>query len=130
MKQPQIVTSQLQQSRSTAFPNQHSIGGLDFRSKRALYSAEVKQVEADFGPKVRYSQFKVLTPEFLAPAVLLQSQDPASVFVMHKDLLEEKGRYYLSRYSEALKHDRPCLLCPRLVHPTALPHILPSDQTL
>ena len=83
------------------FPKQHSIGGLDFRSRRALYSAEVNSVEADFGPKVRYSQFKVLTPEFLAPAVLLQSQDPASVFVMHKDLLEEKGRYFLSRYSEA-----------------------------
>jgi hypothetical protein len=83
------------------FPKQHSIGGLDFRSKRALYSAEVKPVEADFGPKVHYSQFKVLTPEFLAPAVLLQSQDPSSVFVMHKDLLEEKGRYFLSRYSES-----------------------------
>ena len=82
------------------FPTQHSIGGLDFQSKRALYSAQVVPVEATFGPRVRYSQFKVLTPEFLAPSVLLQRVDPASVYIVHKDLLEEKGRYFLSRFSE------------------------------
>jgi hypothetical protein len=43
----------------------------------------------------------VLTPEFLAPSVLLQSQDPTGVFIVHKDLLEAKGRYFLSRFSEA-----------------------------
>lgn len=82
------------------FPTQHVIGGLDFQSKRALYSAKVVPVEATFGPKLRYSEFKVLTPEFLAPSVLIQSQDPASVFIVHKDVLEDKGRYFLSRFSE------------------------------
>ncbi len=79
---------------SVDFPKQHVIGGLDFQSKRALYSAQVKPVEADFGPKLRYSEFKALTPEFLAPSVLNQNQDPKSVFILHKDMLEEKGRFF------------------------------------
>lgn len=86
---------------SVDFPKQHVIGGLDFQSKRALYSAQVKPVEADFGPKLRYSEFKALTPEFLAPSVLNQNQDPKSVFILHKDMLEEKGRFFLSRFSKA-----------------------------
>lgn len=76
------------------------IGGLDFVSKRALYSAEVKQVEADFGPKVRYSEFKTLTPEFLAPSVLIYQKDPADVFILHKDVLEGTGRFFLTRFSQ------------------------------
>ncbi len=82
------------------FAKYHVIRGLDFESKRKLYSAEVKQVEADFGPTVRYSQFKALTPEFLAPAVLAYKKDPGSIFILHKDVLEDKGRFYLTRFSE------------------------------
>jgi len=82
------------------FPTQNAIGGLDFQSKRALYSARVLPVESTFGPTLRYSQFQVLTPEFLAPSVLIQRNDPSGVFILHKDLLGEKGLYFISRFNE------------------------------
>ncbi len=82
------------------FATYHVIGGLDFQSKRALYSARVLTVEATFGPTLRYSQFEVLTPEFLAPSVLIQRNDPSGVFILHKDQLGEKGHYFISRFNE------------------------------
>lgn len=85
-----------------------SIGGLDYQSRRAVYAADISKAPTFFDPQNRYSNFKALTEEFLAPGILsdhrptgshavIYRRDPDSVFVLHYDKLGGDGRLHLAR---------------------------------
>jgi hypothetical protein len=90
------------------FGRAHTVDDLDFQSRRALYSADITQQQTFFGPQPRYSNFRPLTDEFLAPGILTEvsetgpgalvyRRDPDSIFVLHPDRLGENGRLQLTR---------------------------------
>jgi hypothetical protein len=93
---------------AATFGKNHAIRGLDYQSRRSLYAADISKATTFFGPQNRYSNFKALTEEFLAPGILsdhrptghhalIYRRDPDSLFVLHSDRLGEDGRLQLTR---------------------------------
>jgi len=78
-----------------------SIGGLDFQSRRKLFSADITPTNNDFGANLRYSNFKPLTEDFLAPGIFvpITSNNPDSLFILHKDSLGDNGKLHLARFA-------------------------------
>jgi hypothetical protein len=98
----------LNEEEAKTFEKNGAIGGLDYESRRRLWSARTSDGTNFFGKYLKYHDFKPLGPDFLAPGLLAEHRptgpervlwyrEPDSLLVLHRDRLGEMGKLRLSR---------------------------------
>jgi hypothetical protein len=98
----------LNEEEAKTFEKNGAIGGLDYESRRRLWSARTSEGTNFFGTYLEYHDFKPLGPDFLAPALLAEHRptgpdrvlwyrNPDSLLILHRDRLGEMGKLRLSR---------------------------------
>jgi hypothetical protein len=98
----------LNEEEAKTFEKNGAIGGLDYETRRRLWSARTTEGTNFFGKFLKYHDFKPLGPDFLAPGLLAEDmptgpdrvlwyRNPDSVLVLHRDRLGEMGKLRLSR---------------------------------
>ena len=98
----------LNEDEAKTFEKNGAIGGLDYESRRRLWSARTSEGTNFFGKYLKYHDFKPLGPDFLAPGLLAEDmprgpdrvlwyRNPDSLLVLHRDRLGEMGKLRLSR---------------------------------
>ena len=98
----------LNEDEAKTFEKNGAIAGLDYDSRRRLWSARTSEGTNFFGNYLKYHDFKPLGSDFLAPGLLalhmptgparvLWYRNPDSVLVLHRDRLGEMGKLRLSR---------------------------------
>ena len=98
----------LNDNEAKTFEKNGVIAGLDFESRRRLWSARISEGTNFFGAYPKYHDFKPLGPDFLAPGLLAEHRptgparvlwyrNPDSLLVLHRDRLGEMGKLRLSR---------------------------------